>query len=322
MTISQNFVRAIHSLSIGACLVSGSLACSSDEDSGRPTTPDPKGGVPNYGAAGPHQVVVEENVGEAFRNQVDDDVQRCRSFINSINPNSPVATELTEYPADLDRQLYTLLRPAKLEQGKKYPVITWGNGTCAQPRLYVELLKHLASHGFIVIATNWRWVASGAEMQRGLDFVLAENANSASPLYGKVDTAMLGASGHSQGRGAPVRVGAESRIVATVPIQGAGAPGVAALKGPTFLIAGEMDTLVSPASIETAFAAATVPAVYGVSMGQDHLMPGQNPTPILEAVTAWFRAHLAADQNARALFYGEACGLCDDPTWSLQRRNL
>jgi pimeloyl-ACP methyl ester carboxylesterase len=133
---------------------------------------------------------------------------------------------------------------------------------------------------------------------------------------------MLGASGHSQGSGATVRVGAESRIVATVPIQGAGAPGVAALKGPTFLIAGEMDTLVSPASIETAFAAATVPAVYGVSMGQDHLMPGQNPTPILEAVTAWFRAHLAADQNARALFYGEACGLCDDPTWSLQRRNL
>ena len=114
-------------------------------------------------------------------------------------------------------------------------------------------------------------------------------------------------------------VGAEARIAATVPIQGAGATGVAALTGPTFLIAGEMDTLVTPASVEQAFLAATVPAVYGLSIGQDHLMPGRNPAPILEGVTGWFRTHLAGDQNARALFYGSGCGLCDDPAWSIQR---
>ena len=83
-----------------------------------------------------------------------------------------------------------------------------------------------------------------------------------------------------------------------------------------------LSTLVAPASVETAFAAATVPAAYGLSMGQDHLMPGQNPTPILKGVTAWFRAHLAADQKARSLFYGNDCGLCSDPGWRLERRNL
>ena len=307
----------------GVCALPALFGCGSD-DSGNPSSPTPGPGNQNvdYGATGPYQVVVEENVGEAFRNDVADDVQRCTAFINGIAPNSPVAKELTEYPADLNRQLYTLFRPATLEAGKKYPVITWGNGTCAQPRLYVELLTHLASHGFIVIATNWRWVSSGVEMQRGLDFVLAENDNSKSALFGKVDTAKLGASGHSQGSLATVVVGANSRIVVTVPIQGASAAGVGALQGPTFLIAGELDTLVTPTSIETAFASATVPAAYGLSVGQDHLMPGQNPTPILKGVTGWFRTHLAADEKARALFYGENCGLCSDPGWRLTRRNL
>lgn len=334
------------SLWIAACLAGTSWACSSEDgagnnagdtedaapgstgDAGTPLEPPAGDAAPamagpaDYGARGPYDVTVEENVGEAFRNAVDDDTARCTSFIGAIDPNSPVAMELTTYPADLDRQLYTLLRPARLEEGKKYPVITWGNGTCAQPRLYVELLTHLASHGFIVIATNWRWVAGGIEMQRGLDFVLSENENAESPLFGKVDTAMLGASGHSQGSGATITVGADPRIVATVPIQGAGAAGVAALHGPTFLIAGELDVLVTPASIEAAFAAATVPAVYGISVGQDHLMPGLDPTPILEAVTGWFRTHLAADETARALFYGAECRLCSDPAWRIERRNL
>jgi pimeloyl-ACP methyl ester carboxylesterase len=313
---ARGMIVAFRSRLIGACLLGSSIACGS-EDSGANSN-----GAVDYGAAGPHDVAIEENVGEAFRNDVSDDTARCTSFIGAIDPNSPVAAELTTYPADLDRQLYTLYRPARLDAGKKYPVITWGNGTCAQPRLYVELLTHLASHGFIVVATNWRWVGSGVEMQRGLDFLLAENADAQSPLFGKVETAMLGASGHSQGSAAAVAVGADPRIVATVPIQGAGAPGVAALQGPTFLIAGELDTLVTPATIDTAFQAATVPAVYGTSLGQDHLMPGRDPTPILKAVTAWFRTHLAADQQARALFYGEACGLCSDSGWQIERRNL
>jgi pimeloyl-ACP methyl ester carboxylesterase len=310
--------RGLGSLLAGACLLMPVLGCGSD-DTEKSTNP-PSGDL-DYGAKGPYEVRIEENVGTAFRNDVADDVARCTSFINGIDPNSPVAKELTEYPADMDRQLYTLYRPARLEAGTKYPVITWGNGTCAQPRLYVELLSHLASHGFIVIATNWRWTGSGVEMQRGLDFVLAENDNAQSALFGKVDTAMLGASGHSQGSLATVVVGGNQRVVVTVPIQGASASGVAALKGPTFLIAGELDTLVAPASVEAAFAAATVPAAYGLSMGQDHLMPGQNPTPILKAVTAWFRAHLAADQKARAMFYGD-CGMCSDPGWRFERKNL
>ncbi|MBN1653918.1 MAG: hypothetical protein JXA30_09095 [Deltaproteobacteria bacterium] len=280
-------------------------------------------GPVDYGARGPYEVVVEKNVGEAFRNNVSDDTAMCQAFMAMMNSDDPaIVEELTTYPPDMDRQLYTLFRPAELQAGKKYPAITWGNGTCSHPLLFVELLEHLASHGFIIIATNWRWVASGVEMLRGIDFILSENENQSSALFGKIDTKMLGACGHSQGSMATVVVGADERIVATVPIQGANAASVAALNGPTFLIAGELDDIVNPAGVEAAFGAARVPAVFGLSMGNDHLMPGLDPSPILEGVTGWFKIHLENDQKARDLFYGDACKLCSDPKWQIQRKNM
>ena len=93
------------------------------------------------------------------------------------------------------------------------------------------------------------------------------------------------------------------------------------LAGPTFLIAGEKDMTVSPSGIEAAFRAARVPAAYGLSLGHDHVMPVMMPQPILEAVTAWFRIHLAADDDAKQLFY-PPCKLCSDPTWRMQVANL
>jgi hypothetical protein len=51
-------------------------------------------------------------------------------------------------------------------------------------------------------------------------------------------------------------------------------------------------------------------------------MPGRAPAPILDAVTAWLKIHLAGDEQARKLFYGDACTLCSDPRWTLQRKNL
>ena len=283
--------------------------------------PDP--GPVDLGAPGPYEVVVERNVGESFRNTgVTDDTARCESFIGGTDADAETAESLTSYPEDMDRQLYTMFRPDVFQEGKLYPAITWGNGTCSHPFHFEEILGHLASHGFVIIATNTRWTGGGVEMLNGIDFILAENDNPDSVLFGKIDTEMLGATGHSQGSGATVSAGADPRIVATVPIQGASARAVGRLNGPTFLIAGELDDLVTPRSVMSAFDAATVPAVYGLSKGQDHLMPGRNPGPILDAVTAWFKIHLEDDAEARALFYGDDCSLCNDDRWELTRRNL
>jgi fermentation-respiration switch protein FrsA (DUF1100 family) len=282
----------------------------------------------DYAKPGPYKVTIEKNVGASFRNRsVYDDSAQCNLFIagaSSGDPNADpdVIAKLTSYPSDMDRGLYTLFRPETLEADKKYPVLTWGNGTCSQPFLFEELLTHVASHGFIIIASNWRWVASGEEMLHGIDYILSENERSGSPLFGKIDTKALGAFGHSQGSMATVVVGADPRIVSTVPIQGANAADVARLKGPTFIIAGEKDMIVDPKGVEQAFHSATVPAIFGLAMGQDHLMPGLDPSPILKAVTAWLKLQLAGDQSVRDLFYGMPCGLCSDPTWRIERRNL
>jgi hypothetical protein len=59
-----------------------------------------------------------------------------------------------------------------------------------------------------------------------------------------------------------------------------------------------------------------------MSIGQDHLMPGRMPAPILEGLTAWFAIHLQMAEAARPLFYGDACGLCSDPAWTIEQKNL
>jgi pimeloyl-ACP methyl ester carboxylesterase len=275
----------------------------------------------DYGATGPLEIVVEQNVGESFRNNVSDDTETCKMIMEKLL-GSNVPDSLIHYPAGMDWQLYTLFRPKNLENGRKYPVITWGDGTCSNPQTFATILKHLASHGFLVIASNYRQVGDGTVMLHAVEFILSENENAQSALYGKVDTKMIGATGHSQGSMATVTVGADERIIATVPIQGANASAIKAVKGPTFLIAGEKDTTVAPSGIESAFNAAAVPAVYGLALGADHTMPPVSPAPILGPITAWFKIHLANDTTARGMFYGDACTLCKDPLWTVKRKNL
>jgi hypothetical protein len=57
-------------------------------------------------------------------------------------------------------------------------------------------------------------------------------------------------------------------------------------------------------------------------MGQDHLMPGLMPAPILREITAWFKIHLSNDEVAKEVFYGDKCAICDDPAWQVKRKNL
>jgi pimeloyl-ACP methyl ester carboxylesterase len=301
----------------------GAEGGSASPDAGSDAGPVGDAGAADYAARGPHQVTIEKNVGASHRNNVGDDTALCNLFISLVGGSNPdVTRELTTYPSDMERGLYTLFRPAQLEPGKKYPLLTWGNGTCSHPLLFNELLEHVASHGFIIIASNSRWVGDAPVMTRGIDFMLAENQRQGSPYFGAIDPQAVGAFGHSQGSMATVVAGADRRVVATVPIQGASAADARQLRGPTFMIAGEKDTIVSPSGIRDAYTAATVPAVYGLSMGQDHLMPGLDPSKIWDAVVGWFKIHLVKDEAARSMFYGPACKLCNDPRWQLQRKNL
>jgi predicted dienelactone hydrolase len=63
------------------------------------------------------------------------------------------------------------------------------------------LLNHLASHGFVVIASNSPNVQQGTPepMLAGVTWVLEQNADPTSVMYQRIDTTHVGATGHSRG---------------------------------------------------------------------------------------------------------------------------
>ena len=134
---------------------------------------------------GPYGAIMEPNVGAGFENTIAsgdaDDNATCTGF-TALFGSDPEQTAKLLDTGDLNFGLYTLYRPVNLVEGETYPIITWGNGTCAAPEGYGTLLRYVASHGFFIIAPNSRWVGSGEAQRKGIDFMLAANEDSASPL--------------------------------------------------------------------------------------------------------------------------------------------
>src|SRR5690606_5620994 len=202
----------------GASSVDRSLDTSAEagSGSGHGTPPQPAadgctvGGWPavDPAAVGPFETMTETNVGPAAGQGAEGD---------------PVA--------------FTVFRPADLSaSGLCHPVVTWGNGTGSSPNLYKVLLTHLASHGFIVVASDSPNVAQGnpPPMLAGVTWLLEENDNPSSVYYRRVDTSHVGATGHSQGGFATSQVGGSSPITTIAPLCGASPQ--RNLRGPALLL--------------------------------------------------------------------------------------
>jgi hypothetical protein len=97
-------------------------------------------------------------------------------------------------------ETFDLAYPANLGAGGlRHPILTWGNGTSATPNQYGTLLRHLASWGFVVVASTSPNTGTGDEMLAGEDYLVGANADATSPFYGHLDLNHIGAFGHSQG---------------------------------------------------------------------------------------------------------------------------
>ncbi len=96
--------------------------------------------------------------------------------------------------------LYEVFYPSAIASTPgRAPLLTWGNGTDATPDQYSVLLDHLASWGFVVVASTSLSTGTGMEMLAGEDYLVASDADPASPFHGRLDVAHVGAIGHSQG---------------------------------------------------------------------------------------------------------------------------
>jgi hypothetical protein len=241
---------------------------------------------------------------------------------NPIGPTAGVGVDGGASPQ------FTLFRPKDLAQGGLcHPLITWGNGTSANPTMYKVLLNNLASHGFVVIGSNSPNVAQGnpAPMIVGVTWVLQQNDDSTSELYHRIDTTHIGATGHSQGAMATSQAATDSHITTSVPI--CGAMTEKNLHGPAMFFCGGQDTLVGCSGAQNALTAVTtLPAMFAEYVSADHgswmSFMGSKPSPVETAITAWMRVHLMGDDSLRSWFYGASCKLCTDSAWIITQKNM
>jgi hypothetical protein len=265
---------------------------------------------------GPLGAVMEANVGKGFEVAIasgdSDGGISCQLFAGGFGED-PALTEKLLDTKDLDFALYTVYRPANLVEGQKYPVLTWGNGTCAQPEGYGGLLRYVASYGYIVVAANSRWVGGNSAMTKALDWAESANKDAASPYFGHFDLDKVGAMGHSQGSSATASAASDARIKSVILFNG----GTSARK--TFLaISGDKDIGgYTPASMKSAVDAAPKGAflyyhmIVGMGALAGHLTLMMQPERVSPETVAWFDYTLSASAEAGKFFLGADCKLCN-----------
>jgi hypothetical protein len=264
---------------------------------------------------GPYGAIMDVNVGAGFETAIaagdSDGGATCSGFAGLFGED-PTQTQTLLDTMDLKFDLYTVYRPAKWVEGEKYPILTWGNGTCAQPEGYGPLLRYFASHGFFVVAANSRWVGGNSAMTKALDFAFAANDDPKSPYYQKLDTSKVGAMGHSQGGGATVTAASDSRIKSIIIYNGGNSS-----SKPFLAISADYD-IGNPTvqSFKTAVNSATKGAFVffhnpkGMGTLRGHLTLMIEPERLIEPSVAWFKYTLSDDADSGKWFVGSDCKLC------------
>lgn len=214
---------------------------------------------------------------------------------------------------------FTIFYPSNLEGN--HPIITWGNGTAAPTMVYRPLLNHLASWGFVVIASDSVMTQNGDDLIAGIDYLIDQNETPRSDFYGMLDTDHIGTTGHSQGGGGAINAATDSRVTCSVPI--APSPGsIGQVDGPVFLVAGRTDSIVSASLVRaTSYSRATGPTVFGIVDGMGHMAFAGDAGNARGYITAWFMYHLQDDEYAGEAFIDD-CEICSDSDWEVNMKNF
>jgi len=262
---------------------------------------------------GPYGASMEYNVGQGFELPVNASESSCAFVASSFGEPADVTAETADLK-DVDLALYTVYRPACPAEGEKFPVITWGNGTCGQAEGYGALLRYIASYGYIIFAANSRYTGSNGAMTKALDFAESANKDPKSIYYNRLDMTKVGAMGHSQGGMATVTAASDPRISSLI-IWNASA----SASKPFLAISGDNDlTGFSPSSMATSISRSTQPSAWlyyhkvpQTGSVSGHLTLMIQPERVVEPATAWWDYMLKGDMKARDMFVGDACGLCN-----------
>jgi len=228
---------------------------------------------------------------------------------------------------------YTLAYPTDFaSDGTDNAVVAYGNGTggsCDGPS--APVLDHLASWGFVVVCPNSGSTGWGTEIWAGAQHLIAQAGNPSSIFHGELDTAAVGAAGHSQGAtgAANATVLSNGVITSTVGLATVDPgfhfpadqlPAFGQIDDPIFFVSGTADFLTSQSSQQNYFNQVRGPAAKAAVVGADHnsMIPAS-----LGYVTAWFRYTLGDDGFARQAFVGSPPEINANAAWTNQaQRNL
>jgi hypothetical protein len=234
-----------------------------------------------------------------------DNVDGPGPFETSIVMNIPPDDGWVVYPTDLGAD------------GVLHPIFLWGPGGGAAPSNYEDyLLRPIASHGFVVFSAVS--TGNGQEMIAGLDWLIEANEQPDSPFYQKLDTAKVGAGGHSQGSVTTFAAAPDKRILTTIHVAGGSfdGNGPAALSGPTAYICGETDTLATGNCMRD-YMVTTVPVFYTLMSDVGHIPAADEGSA---AIIAWLRWQLGGEEDRRSNFIGPDCDFCTGK-WVSQTKN-
>ena len=94
---------------------------------------------------------------------------------------------------------YAVWYPSELEDGGKYPVVIFANGTGSTSATYKPFMEHLSSWGFIAVGNDDQNTRTGASLEKTIQFLMRENETEGGVFYHKIDLDNIGIGGHSQG---------------------------------------------------------------------------------------------------------------------------
>lgn len=272
----------------------------------------------NPAAAGPFEVAADKNVG-------------------------PKAGTVPDPIYGDEQQRFNVYRPKNLaNSGYLHPILIWANGYTDNPEQnppkcvtdagankwcgqYLPMMNHLASHGFVVVASLSTATGSGNPLPTivGMDWIIEQNDDPSSPYYHRLDTDKIGQLGHSFGGMSTCMSAADPRYKALATI--CGTRELSGVHTPMLFFCGGNDNTVKCDGVRNVFLTVTNhPAIFINELNADHgswVYQGANGVS-LSSAAAWFRVHLMNDTVNRKYFYGPNCTFCTDRRVEVEQNSL
>jgi hypothetical protein len=221
----------------------------------------------------------------------------------------PVTSSESATPCDSQGHKCVFFYPSNLgANGFLHPILTWGNGSFGTPQQAAYFLRHMASWGFVIVASEDPMTGPGQTILDAAKYMVAANSDSTSPFFHKLNVNQVGSFGHSQGATGAVNALLKSNglIKTVLPIE---------LPAQIY---GNSTNFFNPANLTG--------SIFFVDGSTDFVSPplqGNNVYGYLGYPTAWFMDRLQGDTYAHGAFVNSTGEMFSETTnWQYVASNI